>query len=100
MPDPALPYLGVHFTPTLAGDVLVGPTPGDLGHALELVPELTGDLTPAWAGERAQAVTADGTPLQDFRFDREGSVVCVRNAPSPAATAALAIAEELVGSLL
>lgn len=95
VPDPALPYLGVHFTPTLTGEVLVGPTPGDLEAALRLVPG-TGDLTAAWAGERAQAFDADGRPVHDFVFERDGRVTWVRNAPSPAATAALAIAEELV----
>ena len=95
VPDPALPYLGVHFTPTLTGEVLVGPTPGDVEAALRLVPG-SGDLIPAWSGERAQAFDADGRPVHDFVFERDGHVTWVRNAPSPAATAALAIAEELV----
>ena len=99
VPDPALPYLGVHFTPTLTGEVLVGPTPGDLEAALRLVVGCA-DLTPGWVGERAQAFGADGRPVADFVFEREGRVMWVRNAPSPAATSALAIAEELVGSLL
>jgi (S)-2-hydroxyglutarate dehydrogenase len=95
VPDPALPYLGVHFTPTLAGEVLVGPTPGDVAAALRLVPG-SGDLTPAWSGDRAQAFGADGRPVHDFVFERDGRVTWVRNAPSPAATAALAIADHLV----
>jgi len=50
-----------------------------------------GDVMPAPAGVRAQAVDAD-----DFRINRIGPVTTVRNAPSPAATASLAIAEHIV----
>lgn len=55
------------------------------------------DLVRAPAGVRAQAVDADGTLVDDFRISRLGPVVAVRNAPSPAATACLAIAEYVVG---
>ena len=58
-----------------------------------------GDLVPAPAGVRAQALDRDGTLVDDFRLSRQGSVVWVRNAPSPAATSALAIAEELLERL-
>jgi L-2-hydroxyglutarate oxidase LhgO len=58
-----------------------------------------GDLIPAPAGVRAQALDRDGTLVDDFRLSRQGNVVWVRNAPSPAATSALAIAEELVEHL-
>ena len=58
-----------------------------------------GDLVPAPAGVRAQALDRDGTLVDDFRLSRHGSVVWVRNAPSPAATSALAIAEELLERL-
>ena len=58
-----------------------------------------GDLVRAWAGVRAQAVGRDGALVDDFVLDRDGAVMWVRNAPSPAATSALAIAEELVDRL-
>jgi L-2-hydroxyglutarate oxidase LhgO len=48
---------------------------------------------------RAQAIDRDGTLVDDFRLDVSRNVVWVRNAPSPAATSSLAIAEELVSSL-
>lgn len=64
------------------------------------VPELAvDDVLPAPAGVRAQAVDRDGTLVDDFRLDVGRNAVCVRNAPSPAATSSLAIAEELVSHL-
>jgi L-2-hydroxyglutarate oxidase LhgO len=54
---------------------------------------------PARAGVRAQAVDPDGSLVDDFRIHRAGPVVAVRNAPSPAATASLAIAERIVSDL-
>jgi L-2-hydroxyglutarate oxidase LhgO len=54
------------------------------------------DAVPAQAGVRAQAVDRDGSLVDDFRLNVEDGVVWVRNAPSPAATSSLAIAEELV----
>lgn len=54
------------------------------------------DVVPAAAGVRAQAVDASGQLADDFRLDRGRSVVWVRNAPSPAATSSMALAEELV----
>jgi (S)-2-hydroxyglutarate dehydrogenase len=69
--------------------------------ARRYVPELTvEDMVPAAAGIRAQALEADGSLVDDFRITRRGAVVAVRNAPSPAATSSLAIAEHLVGVLL
>ncbi|MGY1763997.1 L-2-hydroxyglutarate oxidase [Geodermatophilus sp. SYSU D00779] len=69
--------------------------------ARRYVPELTAeDMVPATAGIRAQALEADGSLVDDFRITRRGAVVAVRNAPSPAATSSLAIAEHLVGVLL
>ncbi|GAA1534595.1 L-2-hydroxyglutarate oxidase [Actinomadura kijaniata] len=68
--------------------------------ARSFVPELrTADLVPAPAGVRAQAVDPDGTLVDDFRIGRLGPVVTVRNAPSPAATSSLAIAEYVVDQL-
>lgn len=45
------------------------------------------------AGVRAQAWSKDGSLLDDFAIDQVGSVTLLRNAPSPAATSAMAIAE-------
>jgi L-2-hydroxyglutarate oxidase len=62
--------------------------------ASRYVPELTlKDVEDAPAGIRAQAMSEDGRLVDDFRFSRVGTVFCIRNAPSPAATASLAIAE-------
>jgi len=64
--------------------------------AIRYVPELTpADLERGPCGIRAQALDRSGTLLDDFALARSGAVVFVRNAPSPAATSALAIAEEL-----
>ena len=57
------------------------------------------DVVPAPAGVRAQAMDPDGSLVEDFRFSRVGSVLCIRNAPSPAATASLAIADLVVDRL-
>jgi L-2-hydroxyglutarate oxidase len=51
----------------------------------------TEDLLPARAGVRAQAVDKDGKLVEDFRFARGDGWLHVLNAPSPAATASLAI---------
>jgi (S)-2-hydroxyglutarate dehydrogenase len=67
-----------------------------LAAARRYMPSLLGsDLAPAHAGVRAQAVSRDGTLVDDFVIDVEGAVVAVRNAPSPAATSSLAIAEHI-----
>ena len=69
--------------------------------AQRYVPELTmADMVPSTAGIRAQALETDGSLVDDFRISRTGSVVAVRNAPSPAATSSLAIAEHIVDALL
>jgi L-2-hydroxyglutarate oxidase len=69
-----------------------------------LVPDIRSEhLVPADAGVRAQALSPDGSLVDDFLLQREGRVVHVLNAPSPAATASLAIAEhitEAAGPLL
>ena len=142
-PDPALPFLGVHLTRHLDGEVLIGPTAlivgardayqlsrvrgRDLGQTLawpgtwrmlerfwraglgelhrsasraalvragaRLVPELRVEHVEAgYAGVRAQALARDGSLLDDFAFSAGERSLHVRNAPSPAATASLAIA--------
>lgn len=61
------------------------------------MPELQpGDVVPGGAGVRAQAVDRHGTLVDDFRIHHLGPVTVVRNAPSPAATSSLAIAEHVV----
>jgi (S)-2-hydroxyglutarate dehydrogenase len=55
-----------------------------------------GDMTPIPSGVRAQAVDRAGRLVDDFALRAEGRVLVVRNAPSPAATASLAIAEHIV----
>jgi 2-hydroxyglutarate dehydrogenase len=146
VPDPRLPFLGVHFTRTVDGAVLIGPSalvagardaydlrrvrradlwetltwPGawrmlrrnwpaalsELSHAAlpgtlvraaaRLIPDLVAaDVEPAFAGVRAQAVGRDGRLVDDFVFSRTDRALHVRNAPSPGATAALAIARHV-----
>lgn len=53
------------------------------------------DVVRGGAGVRAQALDPDGTLVDDFRIHRVGRITAVRNAPSPAATASMAIAEHL-----
>ncbi|GAB3500454.1 L-2-hydroxyglutarate oxidase [Nocardiopsis coralliicola] len=146
VPDPRYPFLGVHLTKHVHGEVMAGPNAllaaaregyrlrdadrRDLAETLawpgfwrlakkhwtvgaremavsasaavfareasRLVPGITaGDLQPAPAGVRAQALGRDGRLVDDFAIDTEERILCVRNAPSPAATSALAIAEYL-----
>ena len=72
-----------------------------LAAARAFVPALDdADVEPAPAGVRAQAVDRDGTLVDDFRIHRLGPVVTVRNAPSPAATSALAIGEHVAAQVL
>jgi L-2-hydroxyglutarate oxidase LhgO len=146
VPDPAFPFLGVHFTRMIAGGVECGPTavlafaregygrrsvnardaagalmfpglwrfvarhpratwlelrrsanPELLLAALQrLVPDVTmDDLRPGPVGVRAQAMRPDGTLVEDFDFVSDRGALHVLNAPSPAATASLAIGEVL-----
>ena len=147
VPDPRYPFLGVHVTPRVDGEVMVGPnavlalaregygwgqiSPRDLREvvawpgfrrfarkhwktgvvemrgsvsksrfvaaARRYVPELSvDDVVPGPSGVRAQALDRDGQLVDDFRITRRGHVVSIRNAPSPAATSSLAIAEYIV----
>ena len=150
VPDPAYPFLGVHFTPRVDGTVDIGPNavlalsregyrrrdvraadlldtlraPGFvrfasahwrvgarelrgslsrrafLAQARGFVPALRDeDVVPARAGVRAQALGSRGDLLDDFSLTRLGGMVLVRNAPSPAATSSLAIAEHVADRL-
>ena len=129
VPDPSLPFLGVHLTRQAGGDVLAGPTallaprmrslawPGTWrmmrrfwrtgvwearwavdrrAYAREVaryVPGVEpGDLEPAFTGVRAQALSRDGRLVDDFAVSETANALHVRNAPSPAATSALALA--------
>lgn len=68
--------------------------------AQRYVPSLrTRDVVPGTTGVRAQAVARDGSLVDDFCIRHLGRVVAVRNAPSPAATSSMAIAEHLVDRL-
>jgi (S)-2-hydroxyglutarate dehydrogenase len=57
------------------------------------------DLVRSTSGVRAQAVRRDGSLEDDFVLQADGRVLLVRNAPSPAATASLAIAEHVVSTV-
>jgi L-2-hydroxyglutarate oxidase LhgO len=54
------------------------------------------DLQSGDAGVRAQALSPTGELVQDFRFVEQPRALHVLNAPSPAATASLAIADEVI----
>jgi L-2-hydroxyglutarate oxidase len=147
VPDPAFPFLGVHVTRMIGGDVEAGPNavlalaregyrplnmdlrdaasallypglwrflwryPSMVGYELRrafsrrlfcaslqrLIPEIQlGDLLPGGAGVRAQAVASDGTLVNDFVIRQSPRALHLLNAPSPGATASLAIGDVLV----
>ncbi len=65
-----------------------------------LVPEIREEhLEEAPAGIRAQALAPDGALLDDFAIQETQRIVNVINAPSPAATSALSVAESVVDKL-
>jgi len=65
--------------------------------ARRYVPEIgVQDVVRAGAGVRAQALDRDGSLVDDFRIHRLGAVTAIRNAPSPAATSSMAIAEHVL----
>jgi L-2-hydroxyglutarate oxidase len=67
----------------------------------KLVPDIREeDLEGGGAGVRAQAMTADGRLVDDFLFDEAKGILHVVNAPSPAATASLAIGETIASRVL
>jgi L-2-hydroxyglutarate oxidase len=151
VPDPALPFLGVHFTRGIDEVVEAGPNavlalkregytrrdvslkdmadlasfPGfwrmsraqwrngldEFGRSLsksrflsslqKLIPELKeDDIVPGGSGVRAQAVGRDGRLIDDFHIQTAPGMVHVLNAPSPAATASLAIGREIADRIL
>ena len=66
----------------------------------KLVPEIQeDDLEPDSAGVRAQAMSSGGALVEDFSFVEGPGILHVVNAPSPAATASLAIGQEIVKRL-
>ncbi|HEY8079153.1 MAG TPA: L-2-hydroxyglutarate oxidase, partial [Labilithrix sp.] len=66
-----------------------------------LVPELRAeDITPGRAGVRAQAVEPDGKLVDDFRIETGEGMLHVLNAPSPAATASIAIGRYVADAAL
>lgn len=146
-PNPAFPFLGVHFTKMVYGNVECGPNAVfafkregydkfsfDLQETIEtvnfpgfwklakkhwrmgvdeyyrsiskkafvkglqkLIPSIqASDLKPAPAGVRAMALTPEGEIVDDFKFAATNREIHVLNAPSPAATAGLAIGDEIV----
>ena len=67
----------------------------------KLVPSIQlGDIEPGGAGVRAQAMAREGELIQDFYLIRRRAALHVLNAPSPAATASLAIGEEIARRIL
>ena len=63
-----------------------------LNRLRHLIPSLEmDDLVPGRAGVRAMALDPDGEMIDDFKIERHGNALHVLNAPSPAATASLAI---------
>jgi L-2-hydroxyglutarate oxidase LhgO len=150
VPDPRYPFLGVHFTRRVTGELEVGPNailalaregygrgdlrladvrdvltwPGSwrmaarhwrtgvrevrgslsvgayLRDAQRYLPDLRReDVERGRCGIRAQAVGRDGALVDDFRIHQADGVATIRNAPSPAATSSLAIAEHVVDRL-
>jgi L-2-hydroxyglutarate oxidase LhgO len=72
-----------------------------MNRARRYLPAITNqDVVPAPAGVRAQAVDRDGSLVDDFRIHQLGAVTAVRNAPSPAATSSLAIADHVCEQVL
>ncbi len=65
-----------------------------------LVPEIQAEhLSTAPAGIRAQAIAPDGKPVDDFVIEEQKRIINILNAPSPAATASLAIGRAIVARL-
>ncbi|XP_065063255.1 L-2-hydroxyglutarate dehydrogenase, mitochondrial-like isoform X2 [Rhopilema esculentum] len=105
VPDPKLPFLGVHFTPRMDGGIWLGPNAllAFKREGYKFTDFNIADLADSLSfrgpsGVRAQALDKEGNLVDDFVFDVGESdigkrVLHVRNAPSPAATSSLAIAK-------
>jgi L-2-hydroxyglutarate oxidase len=66
-----------------------------------LVPSLTmDDIKPGRAGVRALLLSQDGDTRDDFRIEFNGNSIHVLNAPSPAATASMAIGQYIVDEMM
>src|SRR5690606_7865014 len=66
-----------------------------------LIPDLQmDDLEPGRAGVRAMALSVEGEMIDDFKIEKHGNTLHILNAPSPAATASLAIGEEITNVAL
>ncbi|MBW7890757.1 MAG: L-2-hydroxyglutarate oxidase [Chitinophagaceae bacterium] len=62
----------------------------------KLIPSLTSaDIQPGRAGVRAMALSREGSMIDDFKIEARGNAIHVLNAPSPAATASLAIGQAI-----
>ncbi|NYE21032.1 L-2-hydroxyglutarate oxidase [Microbacterium immunditiarum] len=92
---PGLWRLGAKYAGTAYGEARRSLSRAEFARSLsELVPGITAaDLVPAKSGVRAQAMRRDGSLVDDFEFQRGPRQFHVLNAPSPAATAALEIAD-------
>lgn len=92
---PGFVRLAARYWRTGLGEVWRSWSRAAFARALQrLVPAVrAGDLIAAPAGVRAQALDRDGALVDDFRFESGEASVHVINAPSPAATSSLAIAE-------
>jgi L-2-hydroxyglutarate oxidase len=99
---PGLATLARRYWRTGAGEIARSLIPAlQIRAARQLVPAIRrGDLVRAGAGVRAQALSPDGSLVDDFAFAEGEGVLSVLNAPSPAATASLAIGEEIATRVL
>lgn len=146
VPDPNFPFLGVHFTRMIDGNIEAGPNAvlafkkegynffdfnfsetmqtmlwpgfrkivakygktgmGEMHRSLsksaftkalqKLLPEIQeNDLVPGGSGVRAQACDRNGGLIDDFDIVKNGNIIHVRNAPSPAATSCLSIGNKI-----
>ena len=72
-----------------------------LNKAKKLIPDIDSTMfVKGTAGVRAQAMNNKGKLLMDFNILREGNQIHVLNAPSPGATASLAIADHILNEYL
>ncbi len=94
---PGLWRLGSRFWKIGMGEYLRAGSERRFAAALQkFVPEITeNDLAPGGCGIRAQALNAKGDLLDDFVIEHSDRALHVLNAPSPGATASLAIADQL-----